>query len=290
MNPKKNTVASVKSKLLHIARSTGKNHQLLLLRYFQERFLHRLSKSAYQDNFCLKGAAFLYALQQEKSRMTKDIDFLGLGVPSNHSGLRKIVAEICTIEYAEDGVLFDLDSLALEDIIKDGNYQGVRVHLTGYLDRTKQRMQIDIGLDDVVLPAPQAMIYPVILDMEAPNLLAYSVESVIAEKFEAMIDLAEANTRMKDFYDVYHLLANQPINYEILEKAIQETFKQRGTAILPNHSLFEPDFQRNPVRIERWKAWLRKTKLSPDLAYKTVMQKIMAELKPIYLRLAQKQG
>lgn len=290
MSPKKNRVASVKAKLLQIARSTGKNHQLLLLRYFQERFLYRLSQSAYQDKLCLKGAAFLYALQQEKSRITKDIDFLGLGLSANHSSLRKIIAEVCTVEYAADGVVFDLDSLALEDIIKDGNYQGVRIHLTGYLDRTKQRMQIDIGFGDVVQPAPQTMVYPVILDMEAPTLLAYSVESVIAEKFEAMIDLAEANTRMKDFYDVYHLLVNQPIDYDILEKAILETFKRRGTAILPIHSLFELNFQLNPVRVSRWKAWLRKTRLSTDLAYETVMQKIIVDLKPIYLRLVQKKG
>ena len=230
----------------------------------------------------------MYALQQEKSRITKDIDFLGLGISVNHSTLRRIVAEICAIEYEEDGVIFDLESLEFEDIIKDGNYQGVRIHLTGYLDRTKQRMQIDIGFGDVVLPAPQTMIYPVILEMEAPTLLAYSVESVIAEKFEAMIDLAEANTRMKDFYDVYHLLINQPIDYDILEKAIRETFKQRGTAILPVHSLFELDFQQHLVRINRWKAWLRKTRISPDLAYETVMQKIIADLKPIYLRLVQK--
>jgi hypothetical protein len=153
MSPRKNTVASVKAKLLQVARSTGKNHQLLLLRYFQERFLYRLSQSTHRDKFCLKGAAFLYALQQEKSRITKDIDFLGMGIPSNHSVLRKIVTEICSIEYTEDGVVFDPASLALEDIIKDGNYQGIRIHLTGYLDRTKQRMQIDIGFGDVVLPA-----------------------------------------------------------------------------------------------------------------------------------------
>jgi len=281
MSPKKNTVASVKGQLLNIARSTGKNHQLLLLRYFQERFLYRLSLSVHRDKFCLKGAAFLYALQQEKSRITKDIDFLGIGIPSSHSVLRKIVTEICAIEYAADGVIFDPASLTMEDIIKDGNYQGIRIHLIGYLDRTKQRMQVDIGFGDVVLPAPQAMVYPVILDMEAPNLLAYSVESVIAEKFEA-------NTRMKDFYDVYHLLVNQPIHYDILEKAIQETFKQRGTAILPKHSLFEPNFHRDSIRMARWQAWLRKTRLNPDLAYETVIQKIIADLKPIYLRLVQK--
>lgn len=114
MSQKKNTVASVKGKLLHIARSTGKNHQLLLLRYFQERFLYRLSKSAYKENFCLKGAAFLYALQKEKSRITKDIDFLGLAISADHNHLEKVVAEICIIEYPKDGVFFDQASLELE--------------------------------------------------------------------------------------------------------------------------------------------------------------------------------
>ena len=223
---------------------------------------------------------------KEKSKITRDIDFLGLNISSDHSILKRVVTEICAVEYMEDGVIFNVDSLVLEDIIKDGNYQGTRIHITGYLDRTKQRIQIDIGFGDVVLPAPQIMAYPVILEMEAPTLLAYSVESAIAEKFEAMIDLAEANTRMKDFYDVYHLLINQAIDYTILEKAIQETFSQRRTAILPMHSLFEPNFQQDPVRIDRWKAWLRKTKLNPDLEYTTVMQKIIKELKPIYHRLA----
>ena len=118
MSEPKNIVASVKDRLRNIARKENKSHQLLLLRYFQERFLYRLSLSDYRSHFCLKGAAFLYALEGEKSRVTKDIDFLGVQIPSNHDVLREAVLAICKIKYIKDGVTFDFDSLELDDIIK----------------------------------------------------------------------------------------------------------------------------------------------------------------------------
>ncbi|MCO6492800.1 MAG: nucleotidyl transferase AbiEii/AbiGii toxin family protein [Phaeodactylibacter sp.] len=139
MSEKKNIVASVKGRLLKIARAEGRNHQLLLLRYFQERFLFRLSRSKHNQHFCLKGAAFLYALEGERSRATKDIDFLGMHINSTHQSLRQAMTEICEISYPEDGVTFDMDSLSTEDIVKDGNYQGVRIGITAHLDRTKHR-------------------------------------------------------------------------------------------------------------------------------------------------------
>ncbi len=145
MNEKKDIVSSVKGRLLHIARSEGKSHQLLLLRYFHERFLFRLSRSKYKHHFCLKGAAFLYALQGERSRATKDIDFLGIKLDPAHHALRAAVTHICEQPYEEDGVTFNLDSLSTEDIIKDDNYQGVRIGVTAHLHRTKQRLQIDIS-------------------------------------------------------------------------------------------------------------------------------------------------
>lgn len=286
MSEQKNIVASVKGRLLHIARSEGKNHQLLLLRYFQERFLYRLSKSRYGEHFCLKGAAFLYALEGEKSRVTKDIDFLGVHIQATHRSMRQAITEICEISHKEDGVTFDLTSLEVEDIVKDGNYQGIRIGITAHLDRTKQRLQIDIGFGDAVVPAPMEMTYPVILEMEAPIIIAYSIESTIAEKFEAMIDLAEINTRMKDFYDVYHLLKNHPVDSEMLEEAIRQTFERRETPSPKSHSLFETDFYLDEERNSRWQAWLRKAKLDMGMEFSAVMPFINSRLKPIYLRLS----
>lgn len=269
-----------------MARSEGKSHQLLLLRYFQERFLYRVSQSEYKHQFCLKGAAFLYALEGERSRVTKDIDFLGIGIQPTHKVLRKVITHICKRPYEEDGVTFNLESLDLEDIIKDGNYQGIRIGITAHLDRTKQRLQIDIGFGDKVVPAPVKMTYPVILKMEAPVLFAYSIESAIAEKFEAMIDLGKINTRMKDFYDVYHLLSNHPVDDELLEQAIQQTFKRRSTQVTVAHSLFKPEFYQDEERNKLWKTWLRKTKLNQELELTEVMTIIVERLKPIYDRLS----
>lgn len=285
MSERKNIVASVKGRLLKIARTEGRNHQLLLLRYFQERFLFRLSRSKYNQHFCLKGAAFLYALEGERSRATKDIDFLGMHINSTHQSLRQAMTEICEISYPEDGVTFDMDSLSTEDIVKDGNYQGVRIGITAHLDRTQQRLKIDIGFGDEVVPAPMKMAYPVILEMDAPVLFAYSIESTIAEKFEAMIDLAEINTRMKDFYDVYHLLKNHPVDPMVLEQAIRQTFDRRETPAPKGHSLFLPGFYLNEERNTNWQAWLRKAKLNEELAFPEVMALISSRLKPIYLRL-----
>jgi len=282
MSEKKNIVASVKGRLLHIARTEGKNHQLLLLRYFQERFLYRLSRSRYNNHFCLKGAAFLYALEGERSRVTKDIDFLGMGIQSTHQALRRAITNICERRHEEDGVTFDLESLDIEDIIKDGNYQGVRIGITAHLDRTKQRLQIDVGFGDTVVPAPMKMTYPVILEMEAPVLFAYSIESTIAEKFEAMIDLGEINTRMKDFYDVYHLLKNHLVDDEILEQAIRQTFERRGTPAPEGHGLFKTAFYQDEERNTRWKAWKRKAKLDMELEFSEVVKMIVGKLKPIY--------
>ena len=286
MSEKRNIVASVKGRLLQIARTEGKNHQLLLLRYFQERFLYRLSKSKYKQHFCLKGAAFLYALEGERSRVTKDIDFLGMHIPSTHQTLRQAITEICEITYQDDGVTFDIDSFTVEDIVKDGNYQGIRIGITAHLDRTKQRLKIDIGFGDAVVPAPMKMAYPVILEMDPPVLFAYSIESTIAEKFEAMIDLAEINTRMKDFYDVYHLLKNHPVSPEVLEQAVRQTFERRETPAPKEHSLFLPTFYLDEARNTSWKAWLRKAKLDERLEFPEVMALITAQLRPIYLRLS----
>jgi hypothetical protein len=227
----------------------------------------------------------LYALEGENSRVTKDIDFLGVHIQATHRSIRQAVTEICEIPHEADGVTFDLASLELEDIVKDGNYHGIRIGVTAHLDRTKQRLQIDIGFGDAVVPAPVEMTYPVILDMEAPIIIAYSIESTIAEKFEAMIDLAEINTRMKDFYDVYHLLKNHSVDTSILEEAIRQAFERRGTLAPKDHSLFENTFCLDEERNTRWKAWLRKAKLDMGLEFSAIMPFINSFLKPIYLRL-----
>lgn len=179
----KNTIAAIQHQLKQLAIAEGKAYQLILTRYFQERLLFRLAASAYSTQFCLKGGTLLYAMEQEKSRPTLDIDLLAIGLLRKTDRLWGIFSEIGQISCEPDGVMFDSTGLTTEPITKAGPYPGVRLKLPGTLGNIRQLLQIDVGFGDVVTPAPVRMSYPTLLAMEQPQLLAYSVETVIAEKF-----------------------------------------------------------------------------------------------------------
>jgi hypothetical protein len=155
--------------------------------------------STYSRHFCLKGGALLYALEREKSRPTLDIDLLGIQLSNDASSLTNAFYEVCSVPYPDDGIVFDLSTLATSEITKEGSYSGIRVKIAVQLGNIRQVMQVDIGFGDVITAGPVSMEYPTLLAMAPPKVQAYSVETVIAEKFEAMIDLAEMNSRMKDF-------------------------------------------------------------------------------------------
>ncbi len=277
----KNFVASVQDRLKNIARSEQKNLQLLLIRYFQERILYRLSCSSYKEHFCLKGGALLYALEMEKSRPTMDLDLLGLGLSRREADFHSIFRGILKMMYEEDGVTFDLDSITSEEIAKEGHYSGIRIKVIARLGNIRQSMQVDIGFGDFVTPAPVQMKFPTLLEMDAPELLAYSPETVIAEKFEAMIDLAESNSRMKDFYDLSRLLQPGRHDPKILRQAISNTFRTRETAFANNHSLFTDAFASEEKRILQWQSFLVKSNLE-EVSFQEAHRIIVTTLKPIY--------
>lgn len=277
----KNHVASVQSRLKNIARAEGKNFQLLIIRYFQERILFRLSRSIYNNQFCLKGGALVYALEQEKSRPTMDLDFLGMNTSQNPDNLISLYQEILSIKYEPDGVTFDTSSISVSEITKEGNYSGTRIKVIAFLGKIRQSMQVDIGFGDSVTPNPIRMKYPTLLAMDEPEVLAYSAETIVAEKFEAMIDLAEMNSRMKDFYDLYRLL--QPGKYDVatLRQAVTNTFRTRGTMTPKEHILFQRSFSLDERRLSQWNAFLKKSKLE-NTPFGEVQQQITEVLKPIY--------
>jgi predicted nucleotidyltransferase component of viral defense system len=281
----KKSAKSIRAKLLNISKRECLSFQLIVIRYFQERLLYKLSQSRYKDTFCLKGGVLLYLFEEHKSRPTMDIDFLALNTINETKNIKVIFKEICRIEYVDDAVTFDFEEIETSEIIKQGNYNGIRVKITGKLDTIKQNIQIDIGFGDKVYPNPILVKYPVILEMEEPEINVYSIYSAIAEKFEAMIQLSEANSRMKDFYDIYTLFKNNDIDKHELENSINLTFETRKTIISENHSLFENAFHNDKNRITQWKAFLRKAKIIDDIEFKTVMQIIERELKPIYERM-----
>ncbi|MDX2247311.1 MAG: nucleotidyl transferase AbiEii/AbiGii toxin family protein [Bacteroidia bacterium] len=284
----KNSIPSIQARLKAIAEQENTAYQLVLIRYFTERLMYRLSTSTYRQHFCLKGGVLLYAHERESSRPTMDLDLLGLHISNDQEQMKAVFQTICQIECPEDGVSFLHETIEASEIKKEGRYSGVRIKIDGRLGNIRQMSQIDIGFGDIATPAPVEMIYPTLLPMPAPKILAYSLETVIAEKFEAMITLAAQNSRMKDFYDVYRLLENFEIHDAILRTAIQNTFRQRETLIEQDHVVFSSEFARNARRQQEWGAFLKKMGRFTEvksLTFEEVMFVIQNRLKQIYAEL-----
>lgn len=206
----KNIAASVKERLRNISTNAGKDFQSVLRQYIQERFLFRLSKSIYVDNFILKGALLFVAHDISRSRPTRDIDFLGSLVPNEKEKIVEIIKEILNVSY-DDGLLFDNNNVESEYIVEDEEYYGVRVKFYAYLEHSRERVQIDIGFGDRIIGGPIEINFPTLLDFPAPRLKVYSIESAVAEKFEAIVSLQLETSRMKDFYDILYFVEHYSI-------------------------------------------------------------------------------
>ena len=278
----KHSIPSIQDKLHKVAKSAGKDFQLILTRYFQERLLFRLSQTRHREDFCLKGGALLYALERETSRPTLDIDLLSMKIRLDIVLFLDIFREIGEVSYPADGVQVDAAHITAKEIMEQRRYAGLRIKVPVSLGTMRQMMSIDIGFGDIATPYPDWMIYPTLLDMDAPEIRAYSTETVIAEKFEAMIDLAESNSRMKDFYDVWQLLSQRRFDMDTLQKAIFQTFANRKTALTPNHPIFQAAFGEDAGRNKLWEGFLRRSKLDAALPFHEVLTVIREHLQGIY--------
>lgn len=245
---------------MNIARKRNILFDELLKLYAMERFLYRISKSPFREQLILKGALMLIVWDSPRSRTTKDIDVLGK-IDDDPDIITDIMKVICDLEVESDGLNFDKSSIQLRSIIEESDYQGVRVRMIGYLEKTKIHMQIDIGFGDKVIPEPKLIEYPTILDAPKPVLLGYSKESSIAEKFEAMVRLDKINSRMNDFYDIWLLSRTYDFDGKILSDAILKTFDTRGTKIDQNITAFTKEFSEDPMKSKQWRSFLEKSKL-----------------------------
>ena len=282
----KNYGRSVKERLLNISRVEKYSSQLLISRYFQERLLYRLSVSEYKDKFILKGGALLYAHDGFQARPTLDIDFMAKNVSNDMANIKKIFQDICQIGCEEDGVVFDADTIETSEIAISKDYHGVRLSLLAHLETAQQNISMDIGFGDVITPSPQQLSFPALI-ATAPgaNILAYSLETVVAEKFQAMISLSVGNSRMKDFFDVYQILSKQILDSATLSEAIKATFANRGTHFKENHPLFNEDFFTDINRSQYWKGFLKRIKYSMPLSFTEVGTLIRTHLQPYWNQL-----
>lgn len=257
----KNIGESVRSRLKNIAVKEGSDFNAVLTRYGLERLLYRIGESEYSKQFLLKGALLFNLWYDMPHRPTKDIDLLGFG-DNDLAYIKQTFSKICRIS-ADDGISFLSESVTVDTIKKDGGYTGARVELFGELAKAKIKIQIDIGYGDAVTPGPIDAHYPVLLsDLPAPKIRTYPIYTVIAEKLHAIALLGMANSRLKDYLDLYVLLNNEQIDNQILAEAIQATFTRRGM-ILPEALPIglTDEFANDPSRESMWKAFLRKNEL-----------------------------
>jgi predicted nucleotidyltransferase component of viral defense system len=224
----KNVVASVLAKLRNNSKSSGAPFQQVLQLYAMERFLYRISKSEHAQSVILKGALLLKTIGIPRARPTVDIDMLRQG-EADQASLVALVKNCATLEVEADGITFLADSVVAEEIKKNSEYQGTRIRMDTRMDNVRLKIQIDFGVGDVMVPGPRMIEYPVFLDSNTIQLLAYPVESAIAEKLQAMVSLGNANSQMKDFYDVWTCSNHLDFNTDTLLKAIDATFKNRET-------------------------------------------------------------
>ena len=251
----RNLPASIHERLLQQARGSGRPLNELLQYYAIERFLYRLSRSRYADQFVLKGALLFRVWGLPAFRPTRDIDMLGF-TSNDVENLVAIVREVCMEVVPEDGIRFDPGSVKGERIKEDADYEGVRLRLVGFLGRTRLNLQLDVGFGDFVSPAPVMRPYPTILSMPVSELRSYPPESVVAEKLQAMIYLGSANSRMKDFYDLWMLSEKFEFDGEVLPEAIRHTFEHRDTNIPENEPVaFSEKFATE--KQAQWAAFLK---------------------------------
>ena len=280
---KRGSAKSIRAILKNIADREKIDFQLVVIRYLHERLLYRLSLSEYRLKFILKGGNLLYAIEGLHIRPTTDIDILAKHITNDKETLKNIFKDICSVEYNDDCVVFDALNIVVSDIAEEKKYSGVRLLINTLFDTIKQTIQIDIGFGDTITPAPLPLLYPTLLTgLNPPDIMTYSIETVIAEKFHAMILNSVFNSRMKDFYDVYILLKNNRINNENLQEAILQTFRCRETDFIENHELFTSSFHEDKNRQTMWKAFLRKMKISENLEFPFIVKNILEQLQPIY--------
>lgn len=283
MSEIKNYGKSIRARLLNVAKQEEVFYQTILTRYFQERLLYRISQTRFRENFYLKGGALMYAYERFAARPTLDIDFLGTHITNDSERIAEAFREICAVDCKEDGVLFACDKIETQNITEFKDYHGIRLSIPVTMDTIAQVLTMDVGFGDVVTPHPVSLDYPLLLEgLPEASILAYSTETVIAEKMHAIIDLADQSSRMKDYYDIHHLLTSFQYDTAILQDAINHTFENRHTPYNADTMFFREDFPDHPQIQVRWTAFLRKAIINSALSFPEVVRWLQDTLKPYW--------
>lgn len=267
---------SVLARLKNKAKESGRSYQLCLQLFCQEEFLRRLEKSRYANNLVLKGGLFLYSLTNFDSRVTVDVDFLLRHIPNTPEQLKGILKEIISIQTGNDFVTFEIKDVTPIAITK--KYAGIGASIVAHIKNTRTPFSIDFGVGDVIVPKQEKRKIPTQLDdFIAPTVSTYSIETMVAEKIDAILSLMEFSSRMKDYYDIYYLANKFDFDGKVLNEALRKTCSNRG------HNFTEEQFNQvmcfddDAAMQKKWKAFVRKIDTKTD-DYSTVLKTIKAFL------------
>ena len=286
MNPANpNVAASVRARLLNVAKAQGVDFNQVLVRFALERILFRLTQSQHADRFLLKGALLFTLWYDMPHRATRDADLLGFGA-SDLASVAETFRDIAAVA-VDDGIAFDPASVTVEEIRKEAGYGGVRVIITGELAKARCKTQIDVAFGDAVTPAPVDSVYPVLLDdLPAPKLRAYPTYTVIAEKLHAITLLGMTNSRLKDYFDLSVLLERETLDTDLLAQAIKATFERRGMSVPDAVPVgLTDEFAHDSSRQSLWLAFLKKNELPPE-PLPAVVDRLRSALAPALNRAA----
>lgn len=272
--------ASILAKLKNKAKASGIAYQQCLQLFFQEEFLRKLSKSEYVDNLVLKGGLFIYTLTNFESRATVDVDFLLREKSNSIADVKKIIQEILAISTGNDYI--KMEAKGFEQISLQRKYNGISTQIIGSIKNVRVPFNVDIGVGDVIIPnSEQRKVITQLPDFESPEITTYSLESTIAEKFDAILQRFELTGRMKDFFDIYYLAQTFDFDGQKLQKAIFETLKNRGTTFNENSFVRIAELEEDPDMQIKWRYFLKNIK-TDTLEFKTVISGIKMFLEPVY--------
>jgi len=285
----KDIAASVRQKLLNLSRERQEDFDYVLRQYVMQRLLYRLGCSEYVEQFLLKGALLFWVWNQDFHRPTRDIDLLTY-TDNDVDHLVNLFREVVGQEQ-DDGLIFEPDTVKGIEIKEDADYSGVRVTGFASLQNARIPFQIDIGYGDVVVPSARKEVIPAFLDLPQPELKIYPVYGVLSEKFQAMVMLGLANSRMKDFYDVSSIAQTMPLEGSVLADALQATFERRKTPISEEPlNLFSHEFKSDENKQKQWKAFLNKNGLATSLEFGDVVIEVQKLIEPIYQAVARNES
>ncbi|HLB52443.1 MAG: hypothetical protein A3E80_06470 [Chlamydiae bacterium RIFCSPHIGHO2_12_FULL_49_9] len=281
---KKNLPESVYSRLKNIALAKNRPTQEVLRYYAMERFLYRLSVSQHKRSFFLKGGLMLMVWDPTTHRATVDIDLLAKASNSIEN-ISRILKEICSHPVLQDGIEFNSTDLILAESQIETEYTGLSARFSAHLHTAKLPLRIDIGFSDKIFPKPANVDYPALLDFPSPELQGYTPETMIAEKLDAMVKLGLANSRMKDFYDIWTIVSQFQIKPEKIAPVIREVFQNRKTVVREIPKAFSEAFYNMPKTLERWDAFLKGIGHDP-----VPLEKVIFEIRDFFLPILPESG